>query len=759
MKFKKLISFLLVLSIAATFAVGCKKDPSESETSSESQTESPIESESESESGSHPIPTPPIADVKVALSCDVTEIKSGSSATFNAVVTGLNDGEDDGVSWTITEGSEFASINANGVLTASEVDGDKIVKIRATSAARGDVYGEKTMTIVAKSKLTQSMLDAVAKDTAAFVGYMQLDVYDTKLGDKDKLNSTYYTSVKTAMDGEKWYAEYDNASVGITQGLYVKKVREDNVDYAMEVGVSLKNEERYYSVNNDLGEKLTWAESGYYNNFKGLRVSDFTFNAENWRWEYSGADARLKNRMTSSANPYDFEPQNLQLLIDDGEIMGFYSLGADDYAIVSGYITVPKLFVAIDVSENVSVSSVGRYKDAEEYAEGSDERAALLALRSAKEKMKTLERYNTRLINIQYSNVAQTMSYTGYDETITPDALYYRPFSVLKYGAEDQQIVYDRNSDYGYRNVRNGLYNMFNENIPDGIGNVDENQKTYSASRAYTGSVNDVRPSFDFSEAIFTQFAKEKDSDGADTGYYIFYSDSIMSQVATTFYRGVGNDISLYGILATEGQLANNVSFTPYVRVSPDGYITESGFYYVISIYFVGVVEITYSDFNDEAKATLSSETQADLSSVATREVPTSWNEVSIITNSDTGATQVADEYFNFYFGIDGISDEIPFLGVTECIGDTFGLGMGQYCKGSDGRQKKAITLYYDVPLDLDYTIDSSLKSIDEYLVKSGFVANLFGEYEKTVGAKKIVVKPVDSSLDLFVYIWVDEKN
>ena len=61
-----------------------------------------------------------------------------------------------------------------------------------------------------------------------------------------------------------------------------------------------------------------------------------------------------------------------------------------------------------------------------------------------------------------------------------------------------------------------------------------------------------------------------------------------------------------------------------------------------------------------------------------------------------------------------------------------------------------SILFYYDVPLDVDYTIDSSLKKVEEYLITLGFVKNKYGEFKKG----DIMVAPLDQSLDLIIYVW-----
>ena len=54
------------------------------------------------------------------------------------------------------------------------------------------------------------------------------------------------------------------------------------------------------------------------------------------------------------------------------------------------------------------------------------------------------------------------------------------------------------------------------------------------------------------------------------------------------------------------------------------------------------------------------------------------------------------------------------------------------------------------MPLDRNYTIDSSMTAVREYLVAQGFERNSADEYEKD----GIVIAPIDSSLDFNIYVW-----
>lgn len=63
-------------------------------------------------------------------------------------------------------------------------------------------------------------------------------------------------------------------------------------------------------------------------------------------------------KVVASANPYNFEPKALGLLIDEGQVMGIYAESNDDYSISEGYLAVQELFVAINKGETVVVPQI-----------------------------------------------------------------------------------------------------------------------------------------------------------------------------------------------------------------------------------------------------------------------------------------------------------------------------------------------------------------------------------------------------------------
>ena len=216
-----------------------------------------------------------------------------------------------------------------------------------------------------------------------------------------------------------------------------------------------------------------------------------------------------------------------------------------------------------------------------------------------------------------------------------------------------------------------------------------------------------------------------------------------MSYVATTFYYGVGNDIQLYGIFATRGYTSNTESFTPYVVVK-DGYIVEACFYYNIG-YMYGVIELKYSNFNN---TTIDENINFDFE---TRNVPTSWSELTIQVLSDTteDVEVNAVDYLKELFNDENIAEKIPFFG--EVLGDTYGLGLTtKYFPNGSQIAKDAVMFYYDVPLDIDYTIESSLDLVENYLISLGFIRVPEGYYVKD----NIHINPTDTNLDFMIYVW-----
>ena len=115
------------------------------------------------------------------------------------------------------------------------------------------------------------------------------------------------------------------------------------------------------------------------------------------------------------------------------------------------------------------------------------------------------------------------------------------------------------------------------------------------------------------------------------------------------------------------------------------------------------------------------------------------------------------------YFGNSGTlfpirGAEIPFFGDKACLGDTYGLGMATSFTMTDANsgitiQQNALVFYYDVPVDLDYTITTSVDKVKKFLTDKGFEYKTNGIFKKG----NLCIRPVDSSLDMMIYVWTEE--
>lgn len=650
-----------------------------------------------------------------------SEIRPGKSVTLSAQVTGT---EEQTVIWSVAKGEQYATIDAvTGKLVATEdmdLEGDGIIEVRATSLVDESCYASKIIHLLRAPDLTQAMLDEIAtQDKLGFEGFVNISLYTIGLNETFYLSTS--TTVKTALDGTNWFAEYTNGELGIVSSLYFKH----HGDEACQVGVSFMNEEQYAPMLDDDGNPVSWEAAGLYNNFIGLKVEDFTFDPEMWRWVYTGDDESLPQRMVAAANPYDFVAKNLALIIEEGEIIGIFSQSEDDYGIVSGYRGEQELTVAINYGQTVEVPTVTRYQ--------TDENGKHEKLSEAIANMQSLSSYSLSFRETTASYLTTGYSVSGFEEIITPDNCYFTPYTVKYNTRGEEQRTYGKET-YGFKKISEELYNAYAMG-EDG---------SFTPHRAYAKDFSAARPSFAFAAEIFNSYYED-----TKENTLTFYVDKPMSGVASTFYYGMGNDIALYGIFATEGYIStgNNgalTSFTPFVTVK-DGYIIEAGFYfYMGSIY--GMVDIEYSDFQTAA---LPEELECEF---IPRQVPSSWEELEIIVTGIGDSTsddqpKPAPEVMQEFFGVEGIDKQIPFFG--EVLGDTYGFGMTTVRVHQSGTNQ-TIVFYYDVPLDTDYTITSSMNAVREYLLGLGFKRNAQNEYRKD----GLVIEPVDSSLDFTIYVW-----
>ena len=674
-------------------------------------------------------------------------VPSGKSITLTATVQGA---PTSAVKWSIVNGGEYATVSADGKLSAKEVTENRSVTVRATSVADGKTYADKKIAIRTKTQLTQDMLDVFnGLETIAFDGYITIDLYDID-NSSTKVESSYVIpNVKTAMNGTNWYAEYSvDANYGVQKNLYIK----NNGGYACEIGVDFMNNEEYFPITESDGSKIAWEDSGYINNFKDLKLENFTFDESLWAWKWNG-DISFVQKVVTSANPYDFVPTNLCLIVEDGEVMGITSVSENDYTLAYGYRAIQELTVLITYDKTkVDVPTITKF----EYKE--DVHAPL---KEAIENMKTLNSYKVDFLLDDYNVMVGGETVTGFKETVTPDLCYFEAYE----GADKTPT----GDNYGYKKINDNLYNAFVKGDVDG----------FRATRAYETDFGEAKPGFGFVSEIFTGYALLETQAGS--GVYdgrVYYVNEVMSPVASEFYYGLGNDVQLYGVFAQQGTVKGingSQPFTPFLtveQVNGKWYITGACFYYYLG-YMYGVVFIEYSDFD---AATISTSVTDKLSELAVRQTPVSYDEMEVIVSNDPTATADynlnALEYFASVFkadeykaakaiedetarknAIDALKEEmkgkIPFFG--NVLGDTFGLAMTQlYMPSGQNIAKFALQMYYDVPLDTNYTIESSVKKVCEYLESLGFVKDAYGSYYKD----DIGIRPMDKDLDMMIYVW-----
>lgn len=646
-----------------------------------------------------------------------TEVGSGQKASYEAIVRNATNTN---VTWSITEGSEYAEIDPVGRLTAQEVTQRQTVTIRATSVEDGTVFGELHIDITPRPVLTQEMLDEVASyGKMGMITNIVIDIYS--LGVHSILEDTQEIYAETGMDTDFWYAKYTNTLTYNDEYLFY----ENDNGYAAQVGISYMNDKEYSRMKDDDGNDITWEAAGLYNNFNGanLTVADFTFDTSIWKYVYSGADETLKTRVVASANPYNFDPTNIALMIDDtagnGVITGVYSVSKDDYGVSSGHRSVMKLTSYFDSYEGLEMPEITKFPTDEKHQ----------PLIEALENMRSLESYKTvvREINVNLQMGNQYIL-EGYEETVTPDTLYYRDFA-WDYDQQDNPVYDYSNYVYGFKNTADGKYNRFEQHYEENVPVKGE----FEAYRAYAGSVDDQKPSFEFAAEIFDKYYEDP-----KTGEITYYSSDIMCGVASMFYQGVGNDIALYGLFATEYIRSDADNFTPYVTVK-DGYIVSAGFYYDLILMY-GIFEIDYSDFNTaELPETVE---------FTPREIPSDWSSAFVYDEEIDDLQHPADQVLSELLGAEYAN--LPFFG--EALGDCFGFGMNyMYMPENSNRGYSAVSFYYDVPLDPDYTITTSMDALADLLEENGFEKT--GYYEYRLG--NIGVKIADMDLDFMVYVWL----
>lgn len=655
-------------------------------------------------------------EVSVSISGG-SECRSGKTLQLEAVVTNTSD---NGVTWQITAGDAFAEISSSGLLTADTVSGDKIVTVKATSTYDTSAFATKTITITAKPDLTQIMLDELDESKLSYEGYLDIEqwVYNT-----DQLVGSVTRSVATTMDGESWFSEHQEIN-GLTKYSYYED-RDDiagRQSTACKVSVDFMNNEVVEPIVDADGNYVAWSDVDYKNKLKDLSIDEFEFNEDNWRWEYTGGEGATEQQrkaaiqaITDSVGSFDFVPKSVYLIVDSDLIVGLYIEAEDDFSMYDGYVVRTMLTTSVNIGDSVDVKKIARY----EHLDIHDE------LQGAIDKMHALESYTTE--SLDYGTAAESgVTYNGYIETVTQDACYMRPFvftpfqaSLIEIGSGVREFS---GFDFGYVKCSEDLYNSFNVN--NGV---------YTATRAFEGEFKNAMPSFAFAAEIFTTV--KSNADGSKT----YYVDAPMTNVATTFYNGLGNEMSVYGIFANSN--FRPTAYLPYVTVSEDGYISNAGFCYYLGAYY-GEIKLEYRDFNT---ATIESSVQVKLNELKSspREIPDGWDDIDL---ADDGATVNALDYLKGVFG-DDIADRLPYFGAA--IGDTFYAGETSF-RIVNWVGVESINLLFDVPFDNDFSIDTALNKVCKLLEDNGFVKNDSGKYVKG----NISVELKDSQKLLYLSVW-----
>ena len=649
----------------------------------------------------------------------------GGGLTVKYKATVNVDGSDDkSVTWSVVEGGGIASIDAQGNLKTDAVDSDKKIVIRATSNANPESYKDMEVEVLAKSVLTQTMLDALEGDNVSFDGYMEVKYYT--MGLTSTLDGTVSYNVMTAMDGTTWYTVYDNDLTGGESELFYRNV-DGNANY---VGISYMNTEEFYPALDEAGDVISWVDGGMYNSLGNLTVDDFEFVESAWEWRYKekGDSDPFMERVISSANPYEFKPVSLGLIISRGAVVGVHAVSADDYTLMAQRRAVKDLNVLITVGDTVEVPELTTYSRDEEVhpaletaIENTRNAASYTVIMRNKEVNRMLGYYNIR---------------DGYKETVTEDLIYFEPFTFTENKGDDENpyTYIPSGTPYGYKKINENLYNAFSATYS---GEGANRTVTYEATRAYAEDFSDAKPSFAFSAEIFRTYFPFP-----DMGETMYAVDSFMVGVASTFYKSLGNDISMFGIFASDTYDGYYVPPRVYVK---DGYIVRAEFVYNVGDYMYGIIELEF----DYETATLPDDVNV---AFETRQLPTSWSDLVIREDPDDEEGFEALTYMREKL-FDDNTVEIPFF--SEVLGDSYGFGAyiprGVPLDNGSTLYAPSVSFYYDVPLDSNYSIESSLAKVRTFLKENGFKLNARGHWVKE--GTNIVIDVEDNELDLYIHV------
>lgn len=140
----------------------------------------------------------PVTEIALATSGDATELASKKALQFSATLTpDAKEVTNSDIVWSITSGSEVATIDQNGLLTAGSANADTSVTVRVTSCDANAVFGEKTITV---KKLESKAFDVSWLDSEE---HSSPDALDCTNGNAEIATGAAGTA-STLPDGYSW---------------------------------------------------------------------------------------------------------------------------------------------------------------------------------------------------------------------------------------------------------------------------------------------------------------------------------------------------------------------------------------------------------------------------------------------------------------------------------------------------------------------------------------------------------------------------
>ncbi|MCR4823397.1 MAG: Ig-like domain-containing protein [Treponema sp.] len=189
----------------------------------------------------------PVTSIAISTTDDLTEVSGTKQLQFSASVTPTNASNTD-YTWSISSGSDYATIDDSGLLTAAAVDTEQTVTVKATANDTNAASAEKTITVKplsaaafditwfgAEASAALTAVDgnnAVAKGSDVSYPTSGTDSTGAEITgswafNSSKLNSNSIGGITlTASDDDatpgEWYLEYPVTAV---QGLRINTIR------------------------------------------------------------------------------------------------------------------------------------------------------------------------------------------------------------------------------------------------------------------------------------------------------------------------------------------------------------------------------------------------------------------------------------------------------------------------------------------------------------------------------------------------------